>query len=53
MPGLTPHLLSQALRLEHLADFAEIAGIELVRIGNGTELQQLRHELFWNDAAYS
>ncbi len=43
---------SQALNAEHLADFAEIAGIELVRIDADTRLAQLRRELLWSDAAY-
>ncbi len=43
---------SQALRMEHLADFAEIAGIELVRIDADTKIPQLRRELLWSDAAY-
>lgn len=43
---------SQALTTEHLADFAEIAGIELVRIDAETKLAQLRKELVWSDAAY-
>ncbi len=43
---------SQALTMEHLEDFAEIAGIELVRIDADTRLHQLRRELVWSDAAY-
>ena len=43
---------SQALTMEHLADFAEIAGIELVRIDAETKIKQLRKELVWSDAAY-
>jgi L-arabinose isomerase len=43
---------SQALAIEHLEDFAEIAGIEMVRIDAGTRLYQLRRELAWSDAAY-
>ena len=43
---------SQALTMEHLEDFAEIAGIELVRIDSETRLHQLRRELVWSDAAY-
>ncbi len=43
---------SQALTMEHLADFAEIAGIELVRIDAETRIPQLRRELLWSDAAY-
>jgi L-arabinose isomerase len=44
---------SQALTTEHLEDFAEIAGIELIRIDQETRIPQLRRELRWNDAAYS
>ncbi|MFI5158379.1 MAG: L-arabinose isomerase [Sphingobacteriales bacterium] len=43
---------SQNLTVEHLQDFADIAGIEFVRIGKDTKLDQLRNELRWNDAAY-
>ncbi len=43
---------SQALRIQHLEDFAEIAGIELVRIDKQTQLGRLRQELVWSDAAY-
>jgi L-arabinose isomerase len=43
---------SQALTLQHMEDFAEIAGIELVRIDSETKLHELRRELFWSDAAY-
>ncbi|MFC6647395.1 L-arabinose isomerase [Granulicella cerasi] len=43
---------SQALRMEHLADFAEIAGIEFVRIDSETQIHRLRQELHWSDAAY-
>jgi L-arabinose isomerase len=43
---------SQALTMEHMADFSEIAGIELVRLDAETKLHQLRQELVWSDAAY-
>jgi L-arabinose isomerase len=43
---------SQALTIEHMADFAEIAGIELIRIDADTRISQLRRELIWSDAAY-
>ncbi len=43
---------SQSLTMEHMDDFAEIAGIELVRIDSETRLHQLRRELTWSDAAY-
>ena len=38
--------------MEHMEDFAEIAGIELVRIDSDTKLHELRRELMWSDAAY-
>jgi L-arabinose isomerase len=43
---------SQALTAEHLADFAEIAGIETICIDAHTRLTELRRELLWSDAAY-
>ena len=43
---------SQALTIEHLEDFSEIAGIEMVRITAETKLHALRQELRWNDASY-
>jgi L-arabinose isomerase len=43
---------SPALTMEHLEDFAEIAGIEFIRIDSETRIHQLRRELRWSDAAY-
>ncbi|HZY72857.1 MAG TPA: L-arabinose isomerase [Edaphobacter sp.] len=43
---------SQALTMEHLEDFAEIVGIEFIRIDSETRIHQLRRELRWSDAAY-
>lgn len=43
---------SQALTAGHLADFAEIAGIELVQIDAATRIPDLRRQLLWSDAAY-
>jgi L-arabinose isomerase len=43
---------SQNLGAEHLQDFADMAGIEFVRIGKTTELYALRNELRWNEAYY-
>jgi len=43
---------SQNLTAEHLQDFADMAGLEFIRIGKDTKLEQLRNELRWNDAAY-
>jgi L-arabinose isomerase len=45
--------LSQALTVDHLADFAEIAGIELILIDNETRLFEFRRLLRWEEAAYS
>ena len=42
---------SHALTAEHLADFAEMAGIEFLRIGTDTTVETFRKELRWN-AAY-
>jgi L-arabinose isomerase len=39
--------------MEHLEDFVEIAGVELVRIDDETRLPQLRRELRWSEAAYA
>ena len=41
---------SYAVTTEHLRDFAEIAGIELVTIDARTEIESLKKELRWNDA---
>jgi L-arabinose isomerase len=43
---------SQALAPEHLEDYAEMAGIELVLIDEATTLRELRQELRWNEAYY-
>jgi L-arabinose isomerase len=43
---------SQNLTAEHLQDFADMAGLEFIRIGKDTKLDQLRNELRWNDSAY-
>ena len=42
--------LSTALRREHLEDFAEMAGIELVTIGDDTSVADIKKELRWNQA---
>jgi len=44
---------SQALTIEHLQDFAEIAGIELIRIDADTRIPEFRRQLRWEEAAYS
>ena len=43
---------SRAVTASHLQDFAAMAGLELVRIGHGTDLSALKNELRWNDLAY-
>ena len=43
---------STALRREHLEDFAEMAGIELVTIGDATSVADIKKELRWNEAYY-
>ena len=37
---------------EHLRDFAEIAGIEVVVIDGATDIHQFRNELRWNEVYY-
>lgn len=41
---------STALRREHVEDIAEMAGIELVTIGEATTVADIRKELRWNQA---
>jgi len=43
---------SQALTADHLADFAEMAGIECVMIDDGTEIPAFKNELRWNAVYY-
>jgi L-arabinose isomerase len=44
---------SQALTMDHLEDFAEIAGVELIRIDADTRIHELRRQLRWEQVAYS
>ncbi|MBE7173311.1 MAG: L-arabinose isomerase [Williamsia sp.] len=43
---------SQNLTVEHIQDFAEMAGVEFVLIGKDTSLHDLKNELRWNDLYY-
>ncbi len=43
---------SQNLTAEHLQDFADMAGIEFLRIGKDTTIPQFRNEIMWNGVAY-
>jgi len=44
---------STAVGVEHLRDWAEMVGIEFVRIGEGTCPDRLRDELRWGEAYWS
>jgi L-arabinose isomerase len=44
---------SQVVTAEMLEDFAEIAGIEFVRIGAETRLAEFKKELRWNEMYYA
>ncbi|WP_183563484.1 L-arabinose isomerase [Mucilaginibacter sp. SP1R1] len=43
---------SQNLTAEHLQDFADMAGIEFLRIGKDTRIDQFRNEIRWNEISY-
>ena len=43
---------SLALNVEHLEDFAEIAGMEFLRIDRDTQIRTFKNELRWNDSYY-
>jgi len=45
-------VLSQAVGAEVLADFAEMAGVEFLRIDGGTSVPAFKSELRWNAAYY-
>ncbi len=44
--------LSKALTVEHLQDFADIAGLECLRIDANTKVRDFCNELKWNDLYY-
>jgi len=43
---------SQAVTVEHLEDYAEMAGIEFVLIDDNTRLSEFKKELRWNEMYY-
>ena len=43
---------SQVVTVEHLEDFAEMAGIEFLLISGETRLSEFKKELRWNEAYY-
>jgi L-arabinose isomerase len=49
-----PHhmVLSQALTSEHIEDFAEMVGVECVRIDAETRIGEIRNQLRWNEAFF-
>jgi len=44
---------SRALTSEHLEDFAEIAGIEYLLIGENASVPEFKKELRWNEVYYA
>lgn len=44
---------SMAVTAEHLEDFSEMAGIEHLRIDQGTTISDMKKELRWNELYYS
>ena len=43
---------SQCLTAEHIYDYAEIAGVEYLRIDNSTSIPSFKNELRWNEMYY-
>jgi L-arabinose isomerase len=43
---------SYSVKTEHLRDFAELAGIEIVVIDSDTKLESFRNELRWNEVYF-
>jgi L-arabinose isomerase len=43
---------SQSVNVDHLADFAEMAGIEFLVINSDTQLDEFNNELKWNELYY-
>ncbi len=46
-----PHRL-QPITREHIVDFASMAGVELLCIGDGTTVESIRNEIRWNEVYY-
>jgi L-arabinose isomerase len=44
---------SQALTREHLEDFAEIADLEYLLIGENASVSEFKKELRWNEVYYA
>ena len=43
---------SQPLTAEHMEDFTAMAGLEYLRIGEGTQISEFKKELRWNEMYY-
>lgn len=43
---------SQNLTVEHLEDFAEMAGLEMIAIGKGSTVSSVKNALRWNETAF-
>ena len=43
---------SQAVTREHITDFASMAGVELLSIGEGSTVDGIRNEIRWNEMYY-
>ncbi|MCK5735323.1 MAG: L-arabinose isomerase, partial [Spirochaetaceae bacterium] len=43
---------SQAVTREHITDFASMAGVELLNIGEGTSVEGIKNEIRWNEMYY-
>lgn len=50
--GAHHSVLSYSLTADNMRDFAEIMGIEFIHIGENTNIEEFRKELFYNDVAY-
>jgi L-arabinose isomerase len=54
LSGAAHHaVFSQSVTIEHLEDFSEIAGIEMLVIDNSTQIRQFKNELRWNGVSYA
>jgi hypothetical protein len=47
-----PYRLQPKFKCRTLQDFADMAGIEFLRIGKDTRIAKFRNELRWNEVAY-
>jgi len=45
-------IFSQNLTSEHIMDFADMAGVEFLHIGQDTDLRDFRNEVRWNEVYY-